>query len=120
MSPMTIPQQIITIAICVLGTMLTRFLPFLIFSSKKPTPKYIVYLGKALPCAVFGMLVVYCLKNVSILTGTHGLPELLAIAVTAGLHLWKKNMLLSIAGGTIVYMLLVQARILTKMADSFS
>ena len=108
MSPMTIPQQIITIAICVLGTMLTRFLPFLIFSSKKPTPKYIVYLGKALPCAVFGMLVVYCLKNVSILTGTHGLPELLAIAVTAGLHLWKKNMLLSIAGGTIVYMLLVQ------------
>lgn len=108
MSPMTIPQQIITIAICVLGTMLTRFLPFLIFSSKKPTPKYIAYLGKALPCAVFGMLVVYCLKNVSILTGTHGLPELLAIAVTAGLHLWKKNMLLSIAGGTIVYMLLVQ------------
>ena len=56
MSPMTIPQQIITIAICVLGTMLTRFLPFLIFSSKKPTPKYIAYLGKALPCAVFGML----------------------------------------------------------------
>lgn len=108
MSPMTIPQQIITIAICVLGTMLTRFLPFLIFSSKKPTPKYIVYLGKALPCVVFGMLVVYCLKNVSILSGTHGLPELLAIAVTAGLHLWKKNMLLSIAGGTIVYMLLVQ------------
>lgn len=108
MSPMTIPQQIITIAICVLGTMLTRFLPFLIFSSKKPTPKYIAYLGKALPCAVFGMLVVYCLKNVSILSGTHGLPELLAIAVTAGLHLWKKNMLLSIAGGTIVYMLLVQ------------
>ena len=79
-----------------------------LFSSKKPTPKYIVYLGKALPCAVFGMLVVYCLKNVSILSGTHGLPELLAIAVTAGLHLWKKNMLLSIAGGTIVYMLLVQ------------
>ena len=108
MSPMTIPQQIITIAICVLGTMLTRFLPFLVFSSKKPNPKYIVYLGKALPCAVFGMLVVYCLKNVSILSGTHGLPELLAIAVTAGLHLWKKNMLLSIAGGTIVYMLLVQ------------
>jgi branched-subunit amino acid transport protein AzlD len=108
MSPMTIPQQIITIAICVLGTMLTRFLPFLVFSSKKPTPKYIVYLGNALPCAVFGMLVVYCLKNVSILSGTHGLPELLAIAVTAGLHLWKKNMLLSIAGGTIVYMLLVQ------------
>ncbi len=108
MSPMTIPQQIITIGICVLGTMLTRFLPFLIFSDKRPTPKYIQYLGKALPCAVFGMLVVYCLKNVSLLSGSHGIPELIAIAVTAALHLWKKQMLLSIAGGTAVYMLLVQ------------
>lgn len=108
MSPMTISEQIITIAICILGTMLTRFLPFLIFSSKKPTPRYIEYLGKALPCAVFGMLVVYCLKNVSLFSGTHGIPELIAIAITAGLHLWKKQMLLSIAGGTIVYMLLVQ------------
>ncbi|MCR5303196.1 MAG: branched-chain amino acid transporter permease [Lachnospiraceae bacterium] len=105
---MTIPQQIITIAICALGTMLTRFLPFIVFSSKKPTPRYIQYLGKALPCAVFGMLVVYCLKNVSLLTGTHGIPEAIAIAATAGLHLWKKQMLLSIAGGTAVYMLLVQ------------
>ena len=108
MSPMTISEQIITIAICILGTMLTRFLPFLVFSSKKPTPKFIDYLGKALPCAVFGMLVVYCLKNVSLFSGSHGIPELIAIAVTAGLHLWKKQMLLSIAGGTIVYMLLVQ------------
>ena len=108
MSPMTIPEQIITIVICVLGTMLTRFLPFLVFSSKKPTPKYIVHLGKALPCAVFGMLVVYSLKNVSLLSGTHGIPELIAIGITAGLHLWKKQMLLSIAGGTIAYMLLVQ------------
>ena len=108
MRPMTIPEQIITIVICVHGTMLTRFLPFLVFSSKKPTPKYIIYLGKALPCAVFGMLVVYSLKNVSLFSGTHGIPELIAIGVTAGLHLWKKQMLLSIAGGTIVYMLLVQ------------
>ena len=108
MRPMTIPEQIITIVICVLGTMLTRFLPFLVFSSKKPTPKYIIYLGKALPCAVFGMLVVYSLKNVSLFSGTHGIPELIAIGVTAGLHLWKKQMLLSIAGGTIAYMLLVQ------------
>lgn len=108
MSPMTISEQIITIAVCILGTMLTRFLPFLVFSSKKPTPKFIDYLGKALPCAVFGMLVVYCLKNVSLFSGSHGIPELIAIAVTAGLHLWKKQMLLSIAGGTIVYMLLVQ------------
>lgn len=108
MSPMTISEQIITIAVCILGTMLTRFLPFLVFSSKKPTPKFIDYLGKALPCAVFGMLVVYCLKNVSLFSGSHGIPELIAIAVTAGLHLWKKQMLLSITGGTIVYMLLVQ------------
>lgn len=108
MSPMTLSEQIITIAICAAGTMMTRFLPFLIFSSKKPTPKFIVYLGKALPCAVFGMLVIYCLKNVSLFSGSHGIPELIAIAATAGLHLWKKQMLLSIAGGTILYMLLVQ------------
>lgn len=105
---MTLTEQIITIAICIFGTMLTRFLPFLVFSSKKPTPEYVQYLGKALPCAVFGMLVIYCLKNVSFLSAPHGIPELIAIAITAGLHLWKKKMLLSIAGGTITYMLLVQ------------
>ena len=108
MSPMTLSQQIVTIALCVAGTMLTRFLPFLVFSSKKPTPRYIQYLGKALPCAIFGMLVVYCLKNVSVLGGSHGLPELIAIAVTVALHKWKHQMLLSIAGGTACYMLLVQ------------
>ena len=105
---MTLSQQIITIALCVAGTMITRFLPFIVFSSKKPTPKYIQYLGNALPAAIFGMLVVYCLKNVSIFTGSHGLPELIAIIVTIVLHLWKKKMLLSIAGGTICYMLLIQ------------
>lgn len=88
--------------------MLTRFLPFLVFSSKKPTPKYVQYLGKALPAAVFGMLVVYCLKNVNVLAGSHGLPELISIAVVVALHLWKRQMLLSVAGGTVCYMLLVQ------------
>lgn len=83
-------------------------LPFLVFSAKKPTPKYIQYLGKALPAAIFGMLVVYCLKNVSFLSGSHGLPELAAIVVVVCLHLWKRQMLLSIAGGTACYMLLVQ------------
>ena len=68
---MTLTQQIITIAIVVLGTMLTRFLPFLLFPAGKPTPKYVRYLGKVLPPAVFGMLVIYCLKNVSIFTGSH-------------------------------------------------
>jgi branched-subunit amino acid transport protein AzlD len=105
---MTLPQQIITIGLCVAGTMLTRFLPFLIFSPKRPTPKYIQYLGKVLPGAVFAMLVIYCLRNVSLFQGSHGIPEIIAIAVTAVLHLWKRQMLLSIAGGTVCYMLLVQ------------
>ena len=105
---MTPAQQIVTIALCVAGTMASRFLPFLIFSDKRPTPKYIQYLGRALPGAVFGLLVVYCLKDVSILSGSHGLPELAAIVVTVLLHLWKRQMLLSIAGGTVCYMLLIQ------------
>lgn len=105
---MSLTQQIITISLCVLGTALTRFLPFIVFRSGRPTPKYIEYLGKALPGAIFAMLVVYCLKNVSFTSGTFGIPELIAIAVTAGLHLYKKQMLLSIAGGTAVYMLLIQ------------
>lgn len=101
-------EQIITIAMVVLGTVLTRFLPFLLFPAGRPTPRYIRYLGQVLPGAVFGLLVVYCLKNVSVLTGSHGLPELIAIAVVVGLHRWKGQMLLSIAGGTVCYMLLVQ------------
>lgn len=105
---MTLTQQIITIALCAFGTMATRFLPFLLFSSRKPTPGYMQYLGKALPAAIFGMLIIYCLKNISILSGSHGLPELAAILIVAGLHLWRRQMLLSIAGGTICYMLLVQ------------
>lgn len=105
---MTLPQEIITIAMCIAGTMLTRFLPFLVFNSKRPTPRYIQYLGKVLPGAIFAMLVIYCLRNISILQGSHGLPELSAITVTVVLHLWKKQMLLSIAGGTVCYMLLVQ------------
>lgn len=105
---MTTNQQIITIAMVILGTMLTRFLPFLLFPAGKKTPKYIQYLGKVLPAAVFGLLVIYCVKDVSVLQGNHGLPEILAIALTAGLHLWKKNMFLSIAAGTLFYMALVQ------------
>ena len=105
---MTLQQQMITIAMCVVGTMLTRFLPFLVFRQKRPTPRYIQYLGRVLPGAIFAMLIIYCLRDVSLLQGSHGLPELMAIAVTVGLHLWKRQMLLSIAGGTICYMLLVQ------------
>ena len=105
---MTLTQQVITILLCVAATMLTRFLPFWVFSSKRPTPKYVLYLGHALPPAIFGMLVVYCLKNTTILTGSHSIPELVAIALVIGLHLWKRQILLSIAGGTVCYMLLVQ------------
>lgn len=105
---MTLTERIITIAMVVLGTMLTRFLPFLLFPAGKETPKYVRYLGTVLPAAVFGLLVVYSLRGVSVLTGSHGLPELISIAVVTALHLWKKQMLLSIAGGTICYMLLVQ------------
>lgn len=105
---MTTAQRIITIAVVVFGTMLTRFIPFIVFPAGKPTPKYIQYLGKVLPGAVFGMLVIYCLKNVSIFSGSHGLPELISIAVVVALHLWKRQMLISIAAGTVCYMLLVQ------------
>lgn len=105
---MTVVQQLITISMVVLGTMLTRFLPFFIFPAGKPTPKYIQYLGKVLPSAVFALLVVYCLKNISPFTGSHGIPEMISIALVIGLHLWKRQMLLSIAAGTACYMLLVQ------------
>ncbi len=107
MSPMTFPQQIAVIALCVLATMSTRFLPFLIFSGKKEPPALVQYLGRALPSAIFGMLVVYCLRNTDV-TAHFVLPEILAIAATVLLHLWKRRMLLSIAGGTAAYMLLVQ------------
>ena len=84
-----------------------RFLPFVMFS--KGTPKTIVYLGNLLPNAIMAMLVVYCLKNVSLTASSHGIPEALAVFLVAVLHKWKHNMLLSILGGTAAYMLLVQA-----------
>lgn len=104
---MTFAQQIITIAVMSIAVMTTRFLPFALFQGRK-TPRYVQYLGTVLPAAVFGLLVVYCLKNVSIVSAPHGLPELIAIIVTIILHVWKRQMLLSIAGGTILYMILVQ------------
>ena len=105
---MTLTEQLVTILMVSLGTMAMRFLPFLVFPAGKSTPKFIVYLGRVLPGAVFGMLVVYCLKNVSVVAAPHGLPELIAIAVVVALHLWKKQMILSMAAGTVVYMLLIR------------
>ena len=90
-----------------LGTMVTRFLPFLIFPEGKEPPEFIQYLGKVLPYAVIGLLVIYCLKDVPE-SGTYGIPEFLAIVFIVLLHRWKKNILLSIGGGTVFYMLLVQ------------
>ena len=105
---MTTTQILISIALLTLGTMLTRFLAFIVFSENRKVPKFVQYLGKALPAAIFSMLVVYCLKNVQFFSGSHGLPEIIAIAFTTIVHLWKRQILLSIAGGTVVYMLLVQ------------
>lgn len=105
---MTDLQMLITVLLVALGTLLTRFLAFWLFPAGKKTPAYIHYLGKVLPAAVFGLLVVYCLKHVQIFTGSHGLPELISIALVVLLHLHRKQMLLSIAGGTVCYMLLVQ------------
>ena len=96
------------IAVIALVTMGLRFLPFLIFGGNRETPKFIAYLGKVLPYAIMGMLVVYCLRNISFAEMPFGIPELAACAVVAGLHLWKRNTLLSIIGGTACYMLLVQ------------
>lgn len=102
-----IPTLIIILAVS-LGTQLTRWLPFVMFPEKREPPKAVLYLGRVLPPAMMGLLVVYCFKGVSWLSGTHGLPELLATAAVAALHLWKRNVLLSIAGGTALYMVLVQ------------
>lgn len=89
-------------------TALLRFIPFIIFSGNRKTPAYITYLSGVLPYAIMGMLVVYCLKNVSIFCAPFGIPELLAGACVVGLHLWKRSTLLSIAAGTAVYMILIQ------------
>lgn len=96
------------IVVATLVTMFTRFSPFLIFGSGRKTPDIIVYLGKVLPYAIMGMLVVYCLKDVSFLTAPYGIPEILGCFAVAALHLWKRNTLLSIGAGTVFYMILVQ------------
>ena len=106
---MTSVQALIIILVVSLGTQVTRWLPFVLFPEQKEPPAVVAYLGKALPPAMMGLLTVYCFKNVSWLSGTHGAPELLASAAVVGLHLWKRNVLFSIAGGTALYMVLVQA-----------
>ena len=96
------------IGIIALVTIALRFLPFFVFSGKKQTPAYMTYFGKVLPFAIMGMLVVYCLKDMTLVSAPFGVPELIGCALVALLHIWKRNTLLSIGAGTVCYMLLVQ------------
>lgn len=105
-------QTFIMILAIALGAALTRFLPFVVFPENKEIPKSINYLGKALPPAMMGLLVVFCFKSVSLLASPFGIPEIVASIVVIGLHLWKNQALLSIAGGTLIYMVLIQGVLL--------
>ena len=96
------------VVVVALVTALLRFLPFLIFNGKRPIPKWISYLGSVLPYSVMAMLVVYCLKGISFTAASGWLPYGVAVAAVALLHIWKRNTLLSIIGGTICYMLLIR------------
>lgn len=105
---LTTGQTIIIMLAMAAGVQISRWLPFIAFSGKKGTPEFVKYLGKVLPPALMGLLVIYCYKATPILTGSHGLPELIATVVVILTYVWKKNLLISVGGGTIVYMLLVQ------------
>lgn len=105
---MTLNEHIITIIMGILGVQFCRLLPFWIFPANRPIPEYIRYLGKVLPAAMFGMLVVYCYKNVDLFSSYGGLPDFIAGIATLVLHFWKRNMFLSMAVGTVLYMVLVQ------------
>lgn len=106
--PLTGTQTLIIILSVALGTIITRFTPFLLFPEGKQPPKFISYLGGVLPAAMMGLLVVYCLRGISLASAPHGVPELISVAVVVLLHLWKNNVLLSIGGATAIYMFLVQ------------
>ena len=101
-------HAVLLIAVSALVTALIRFAPFLVFRGGRETPAVILRLGKLLPCAVMSMLVVYCLRTMDFAGASHALPEIIAAAVVVLLHLWRRNTLLSIVAGTVVYMLLVQ------------
>ena len=102
---MTTTQQIVTVAVAVIATMLTRFTPFVVFRPGRPTPKYIMYLGKVLPASVFAMLVVYCLRGVS---SGNAIAQFVGVLITVLVHVWRRNMMWSIAAGTLSYMALMR------------
>lgn len=106
---LTPAEVILTVLAVALGAMATRFPPFVLFPEGKQPPEIVNYLGRVLPPVMMGLLVVYCLKSVSILASPHGLPELISIAFIVIIHLWRKNVLLSIGCGTALYMFLIQS-----------
>jgi len=106
--PLSAGTSFLIILLVALTTFATRVAPFVIFPKGKAIPKTIQYLGKVLTPAIIGMLVVYCLRNTAILSAPHGIPELIAVVVVAVLHVWKRNNLLSIGVGTVLYMVLIQ------------
>ena len=101
-------HAMLIVAVAGIVTIALRFLPFLIFGGDRKTPAYITYLGKVLPYAIMAMLVVFCLKNVSLVSVPYGLPEIISCVLVVLLHVWKRNTLISIIGGTACYMVLVQ------------
>ena len=112
---MSITQQIIMVAAGAVATMLTRFIPFILFRPGKPTPKYILYLGKVLPASVFALLVIYCLRNITLIgksgefiVSDDALAQIIGVAITILVHTWRKNLMWSIAAGTIAYMILIR------------
>ena len=101
-------HALLLVIVIAIVTMMTRFLPFLVLGGKRQTPAFVTWLGKVLPFSIMGMLVVYCLKGMSLLKAPHGLPEMISCGLVVLLHVWKRNTLISIVGGTVCYMLLVQ------------
>ena len=106
--PLSVGMSLLIIVLVAITTFATRVIPFLVFPKGKEIPKTVQYLGKVLTPAVIGMLVIYCLKNTALLHSPYGIPELVSVAVVALLHIWKRNNLLSIGVGTVLYMVLIQ------------
>ncbi|MBR5453400.1 MAG: AzlD domain-containing protein [Clostridia bacterium] len=105
---MNVTHSVLIISVTAVVTALLRFLPFLVFGGNRKTPEMILYLGRVLPAAIMGMLVVYCYKGIDVTAFPFGLPELIAGAAVVGMHLWRRNTLLSILSGTVIYMMLIR------------
>ena len=106
--PLNAGMSFLIIVVVAITTFATRVIPFLVFPKGKEIPRTVQYLGKVLTPAVIGMLVVYCLKGTTILSKPYGIPEMFSVLVVAVLHIWKRNNLLSIGVGTVLYMFLIQ------------